>query len=73
MSGSCFIGVDGARSPRRGIESTLNLDVDGMFRQERKVSSVQTWVYESSTHYNSMSQDRRDGSPRVFWEAGEII
>lgn len=52
-----------------GITSSLDLYVDGVFRQAIPLSSTQTWVYESSSNYNGMSQAPGAGlSPHVFWD-----
>ena len=52
-----------------GITSTLDLYVDGTFRQAVTLSSTQTWVYESTSSYNGMSQAPGAGlSPHVFWD-----
>jgi uncharacterized protein involved in high-affinity Fe2+ transport len=51
-----------------GITSTLDLLVNGAFRQSLNVDSKQTWVYESSSNYNGMSKNPSSGSPHVFWD-----
>jgi regulation of enolase protein 1 (concanavalin A-like superfamily) len=51
-----------------GINATLNLYVNGVFRQSLSLSSAQTWVYESSSNYNGMSQSPSAGTPHVFYE-----
>ncbi len=52
-----------------GQTSTLNLYVDGVFRQSIAVNSRQTWVYEGNNHYNDSSdQNPADGDPRVFFD-----
>jgi hypothetical protein len=51
-----------------GITATLNLYVDGAFRQSLNLNSMQTWLYENSTNYNGNDQDPTHGSPRVFWD-----
>jgi hypothetical protein len=51
-----------------GITSTLDLYVNGTFVSAVPVNSIQTWVYESSSSYNGMSQDPADGNPHVFWD-----
>jgi hypothetical protein len=51
-----------------GIASTLDLLVNGVFRQALSVNSKQTWVYESASNYNGMSKDPTQGFPHVFWD-----
>ncbi|BDI31591.1 hypothetical protein CCAX7_36420 [Capsulimonas corticalis] len=51
-----------------GNTSTLNLYVNGTFRQALPVSSTQTWVYETSGNYNGMSQSPSSGNAHVFWD-----
>ncbi|MGI5238980.1 carbohydrate-binding protein [Dactylosporangium sp. CA-139066] len=52
-----------------GISATLNLYVDGAYRQALNLTSKQTWVYEGNNHYNDSSdQNPADGNPRVFYD-----
>lgn len=52
-----------------GITGTLDLYVNGTFRQALNLNSKQTWVYESANNYNnSDDQIPSDGSPRVFFD-----
>jgi hypothetical protein len=51
-----------------GINTTLDLYVDGAFRQAIPLSSTQTWVYETTSNYNGMSQVPSAGTPHVFWD-----
>ncbi|MET0331260.1 MAG: RICIN domain-containing protein [Dyella sp.] len=51
-----------------GITSTLDLYVDGVFRQAIAVNSKQTWIYESDASYDGMNQDPSAGIPHVFWD-----
>jgi hypothetical protein len=51
-----------------GINSTLDLYVNGVFRQAIALSSTQTWVYETTSNYNGMNQSPSSGSPHVFWD-----
>jgi len=51
-----------------GITSTLDLLVNGVFRQALSVNSKQTWLYESASNYNGMSKDPTQGVPHVFWD-----
>ncbi|WP_150107220.1 carbohydrate-binding protein [Pedosphaera parvula] len=51
-----------------GITATLNLYVNGVFRQSLNLNSMQTWLYENSTNYNGNDQNPADGSPRVFFD-----
>jgi hypothetical protein len=51
-----------------GINATLDLYVNGAMRQVINVTSTQTWVYETASSYNGMSQTPSGGSPHVFWD-----
>jgi hypothetical protein len=51
-----------------GITSTLDLYVNGTFRQALNVNSIQTWLYESSSSYDGMSQTPSSGNPHIFWD-----
>jgi hypothetical protein len=52
-----------------GVTGTLNLYVNGVFRQELNLNSRQSWVYEGNGNYNtSDNQNPADGDPRVFWD-----
>ncbi|WP_371614185.1 discoidin domain-containing protein [Streptomyces sp. NBC_00454] len=52
-----------------GITATLNLYVNGTFRQALNLNSKQSWVYEGNNNYNtSDNQNPADGNPRVFWD-----
>jgi hypothetical protein len=48
-----------------GTTATLNLYVDGGFRQAITLSSAQTWVYGTN---NGMSNDPAAGPPHVFFD-----
>ncbi|WP_330294369.1 galactose-binding domain-containing protein [Streptomyces sp. NBC_00503] len=52
-----------------GTTATLNLYVNGTFRQALNLNSKQSWVYEGNDNYNtSDNQSPADGNPRVFWD-----
>ncbi len=52
-----------------GTTATLDLYVDGVFRQALGLNSRQSWVYEGNGNYNtSDDQNPADGDPRVFWD-----
>ncbi|WP_433060264.1 carbohydrate-binding protein [Dactylosporangium sp. CS-033363] len=52
-----------------GITASLNLYVDGAYRQALTLTSKQSWVYEGNNHYNdSADQNPADGNPRVFFD-----
>lgn len=52
-----------------GLTATLDLLVNGEFRQALNLSSQQSWGYEGGdNHYNSPSQDPADGNPRIFFD-----
>jgi hypothetical protein len=50
-----------------GIDSTLDLYVDGVLRQSVPVTSRQTWVY-AGTAWDGMSQDPTVPNPHLFFE-----
>ena len=50
-----------------GITATLDLYVDGVFRQAISMNSIQSWEYEGSV-YNGTDQNPADGDPRDFWD-----
>lgn len=51
-----------------GITATLDLYVNGTFRQTLTLSSAQSWEYEGNNHYNAGTQNPADGNPRVFFD-----
>jgi hypothetical protein len=51
-----------------GITATLNLYVDGAFRQALNVNSKQSWLYEGNNNYNGNNQNPANGDPRVFFD-----
>jgi hypothetical protein len=51
-----------------GITATLDLFVNGTFRQAITLSSAQTWGYEGNNHYNQQTQNPADGNPRTFYD-----
>jgi hypothetical protein len=51
-----------------GINATLDLYVNGTFRQTLNLTSAQTWGYEGNNHYNNESQNPTDGNPRTFFD-----
>jgi hypothetical protein len=51
-----------------GITATLDLYVDGTFRQTLNLNSKQTWVYEGTGYNGSDDQNPADGDPRVFFD-----
>jgi hypothetical protein len=55
-----------------GITSTLDLYVNGSFRQAIPVNSIQTWLYESSSDYDGMNQTPSSGTPHVFWDEQQV-
>ena len=51
-----------------GITNTIDLYVNGAFRQTFSVNSTQNYCYESSTNYNDQTDKNPvDGNPRGFW------
>ena len=51
-----------------GITATLDLYVNGTFRQALNMNSIQTWQYEGNNNYNGSDQNPADGDPRDFWD-----
>jgi len=51
-----------------GITATLDLYVNGTFRQALTLTSAQSWGYEGNNHYNNESQNPADGNPRTFFD-----
>ncbi|MFD5073408.1 NosD domain-containing protein [Streptomyces sp. NPDC058371] len=51
-----------------GITATLNLYVNGTFRQTLNLNSKQTWIYEGAAYNSSDNQKPADGRPRVFFD-----
>jgi hypothetical protein len=51
-----------------GIDSSLDLYVNGVFRQSIPVTSRQTWGYETQDHYDGMDENPANGNPHVFWD-----
>ncbi|MCU1682348.1 MAG: coagulation factor 5/8 type domain protein [Amycolatopsis sp.] len=50
-----------------GNTATLDLYVNGAFRQALSVNSKQTWLYEGN-NYNGNDQNPADNDPRVFFD-----
>jgi Carbohydrate binding module (family 6)/F5/8 type C domain/Right handed beta helix region/Abnormal spindle-like microcephaly-assoc'd, ASPM-SPD-2-Hydin len=52
-----------------GLTNTLDLYVNGVFRQALNLNSIQSWEYEGgSNNYNASAQNPSDGDPRDFWD-----
>ncbi|MEY9871679.1 hypothetical protein ABH931_001152 [Streptacidiphilus sp. MAP12-33] len=51
-----------------GTTATLDLYVDGVFRQALNLNSKQSWFYENSSNYNGSDQNPADGNPREFFD-----
>jgi hypothetical protein len=51
-----------------GITATLDLYVNGVFRQALNMNSMQSWQYEGNNNYNGTDQNPADGDPRDFWD-----
>lgn len=50
-----------------GITATLNLYVNGVFRQRLNLNSRQSWIYEGAS-YQASDQDPAKGRPRAFYD-----
>jgi hypothetical protein len=51
-----------------GITATLDLYVNGVFRQALNLNSRQSWLYEGNNNYSGNDQNPADGDPRVFYD-----
>ncbi|WP_084701829.1 discoidin domain-containing protein [Streptacidiphilus anmyonensis] len=51
-----------------GITATLDLYVDGVYRQTLNLNSKQSWIYEGTDYNNSDDKNPADGDPRDFWD-----
>jgi len=51
-----------------GITATLDLYVNGVFRQALNMNSIQSWQYEGNGNYNGNDQNPADGNPRDHWD-----
>ncbi len=51
-----------------GITNTLDLLVDGVFRQAITLNSSQTWCYQTSGSQHGRSQDPTYGQPHIFYD-----
>ncbi|HEV2376837.1 MAG TPA: carbohydrate-binding protein [Streptosporangiaceae bacterium] len=51
-----------------GITATLDLYVNGVFRQALNMNSRQSWQYEGNGNYSGSDQNPADGGPRDFWD-----
>jgi hypothetical protein len=51
-----------------GMTSTLDLDVNGTFRQAVNVNSKQSWIYEGTDYNGNDDENPADGDPRVFFD-----
>ena len=50
-----------------GISSTIDLYVDGVFRQAFSVNSQQNYCYEGTNYNGQTDKNPADGDPRGFW------
>ena len=50
-----------------GITSTLDLYVNGVFRQAFGVNSLQNYCYEGTNYNGQIDKNPADGNPRGFW------
>jgi Right handed beta helix region len=51
-----------------GRTATLDLFVNGKFRQALSMNSIQSWQYEGDNNYSGSDQDPAVGDPRDFWD-----
>ncbi len=51
-----------------GQTATLDLYVNGTFRQALNMNSIQSWQYEGNNNYSGNDQNPADGDPRDFWD-----
>ncbi len=50
-----------------GIASTIDLYVNGVFRQALSVNSMQNYCYEGTNYNGQEDKNPADGNPRGFW------
>lgn len=50
-----------------GITSTMDLYVNGVFRQALSVNSLQNYCYEGTNYNGQADKNPADGNPRGFW------
>jgi hypothetical protein len=50
-----------------GISNTINLYVNGQFRQAFSVNSYQNYCYEGTNYNSQADKNPADGNPRGFW------
>ncbi len=50
-----------------GITSTIDLYVNGVFRQALSVNSLQNYCYEGTNYNGQVDKNPADGDPRGFW------
>ena len=50
-----------------GISNTIDLYIDGVFRQAFSVNSMQNYCYEGTNYNGQADKDPADGDPRGFW------
>lgn len=50
-----------------GISNTIDLYVDGVFRQAFSVNSLQNYCYEGTNYNGQADKNPADGDPRDFW------
>lgn len=50
-----------------GITNTIDLYVDGVFRQAFSVNSAQNYCYEGTNYNGQADKNPADGDPRGFW------
>ena len=55
-------------APGGGRTATLDLYVNGKFRQALRMNSIQSWQYEGDNNYSGNDQDPAAGDPRDFWD-----
>ncbi|MCW2935270.1 MAG: coagulation factor 5/8 type domain protein [Actinomycetia bacterium] len=51
-----------------GITATLDLYVNGVFRQALNLNSIQSWLYQGAGNLPNDSQSPSVGNPRDFWD-----
>jgi hypothetical protein len=51
-----------------GLTATLDLYVNGTFRQALNLNSIQSWQYEGNGTDSGSDQNPADGDPRDFWD-----
>jgi hypothetical protein len=56
-----------------GITATLNLYINGVFRQAVSLNSIQSWCYNPPKSRHGWSQDPSTGKPHIFFDEAHFF